>query len=78
MSFFDGLKETILAGVDGYVAIETSKNTAVEATAPAPVYAAVEQPEGGVSFLESLTGNRDAMLLGFGLLLAGAVYFRGR
>ena len=79
MSFWDGLRETVIAGVDGYVRIETAKNTATEATPPAPNYSAPVYPEGyRPGMLDTLTANSGNLFLVSGLLLAVAVYFKGR
>lgn len=79
MGFFDGLKETILAGVDGYVAIETSKNNAVEATPPAPTNTVTQEPGGyNPGIIETMTANSSQMLLFFGGLLAVAVFIKAR
>lgn len=79
MSFFGGLQELVLAGVDGYVTIETAKNQNVEAVPPAPAYTATEAPEGyRPTMMETLTANSGGIFLVSGLLLAAAVFLKGR
>lgn len=74
MSFFGGLQEFVLAGVDGYVRIESAKNDSVEATPPAPNYAVTNtpgqpgyQPPG---LLDALGQNAGPLFVGAGVILA--------
>ncbi|MAA87924.1 MAG: hypothetical protein CME39_09755 [Haliea sp.] len=80
MSFWDGLRETVLAGVDGYIKIETAKNTATEATPPVPdatSYQAWQQGgAGGAGDMPGRMGDAAPLLWLGGAVLATVLILR--